>query len=85
MVEQEGDGSRPRHHPREREQRLLLRVDAAGIANAGEYALASLATHIAKAFLDDDALTRESLTLLTGTLLSQLAEVKSAAARAQSP
>ena len=67
------------------EQRLLLRVDAAGIASAGEYALASLATHIAKAFLDDDTLTRESLTLLTGTLRSQLAEVKGAAARAQSP
>jgi chromosome partition protein MukF len=67
------------------EQRLLLRVDAAGIASAGEYALASLATHIAKAFLDDDALTRESLTLLTGTLLSHLAEVKGAAARADSP
>ena len=66
------------------EQRLLLRVDAAGIASAGEYALASLATHIAKAFLDD-ALTHESLTLLTGTLLSQLAEVKGAAARAQGP
>ena len=29
------------------EQRLPLRIDAAGIANAGEYALASLATHIA--------------------------------------
>ncbi len=67
------------------EQRLLLRVDAAGIASAGEYALASLATHIAKAFLDDDALTRESLALLTGTLLSQLAEIKGAAAHAQSP
>lgn len=28
------------------EQRLLLRVDAAGVASAGEYTLASLATHI---------------------------------------
>src|SRR5713101_5275434 len=52
-----------------REQRLLSRVDGAGVVRAGEYTLTTLATGIVEFFLRDEALTRESLTLLTKTLL----------------
>lgn len=65
-----------------REQRMLARVDGAGIARAGEYALTRLAAAVVEYFLADEALTRESLTLLTGTLRAQLAEVLAAAKRA---
>jgi chromosome partition protein MukF len=66
-----------------REQRMLARVDGAGIMRAGDYALTRLAAAVVQYFLTDDALTRESLTLLTGTLSAQLAEVLAAAKRAQ--
>jgi chromosome partition protein MukF len=62
-----------------REQRLISRVDAAGVVRAGEYTLTTLANGIVEFFLHDDALTRESLTLLTKTLLASLAEIKAAA------
>jgi chromosome partition protein MukF len=62
-----------------REQRMLARVDGAGIVRAGEYALTRLAGAVIEYFLADEALTRESLTLLTGTLRAQLAEVLAAA------
>jgi chromosome partition protein MukF len=62
-----------------REQRMLARVDGAGIVRAGEYALTRLAAAVIDYFLADEALTRESLTLLTGTLRAQLAEVLAAA------
>ncbi|MCW5806870.1 MAG: chromosome partition protein MukF [Deltaproteobacteria bacterium] len=62
-----------------REQRMLARVDGAGIVRAGDYALTTLAAAIVQYFLADEALTRESLTLLTGTLGAQLAQVLSAA------
>jgi chromosome partition protein MukF len=65
-----------------REQRMLARVDGAGIVRAGEYALTRLAAAVVEYFLADEALTRESLTLLTGTLRAQLAEVLAAAKRA---
>lgn len=65
-----------------REQRMLARVDGAGIVRAGEYALTRLAAAVIEYFLADDALTRESLTLLTGTLRAQLAEVLAAAKKA---
>jgi chromosome partition protein MukF len=67
-----------------REQRMLARVDGAGIVRAGEYALTRLAAAVVEYFLADDALTRESLTLLTGTLGAQLAEVLGAAKKAES-
>jgi len=67
-----------------REQRMLARVDGAGIVRPGEYALTRLAAAVIEYFLTDDALTRESLTLLTGTLRAQLAEVLAAARRADS-
>lgn len=65
-----------------REQRMLARVDGAGIVRAGEYALTRLAAAVVEYFLADEALTRESLTLLTGTLRAQLAEILAAAKRA---
>lgn len=68
-----------------RDQRMLARVDGAGIVRAGEYALTRLAAAVVEYFLADEALTRESLTLLTGTLRAQLAEVLSAAKRADDP
>lgn len=65
-----------------REQHMLARVDGAGIVRAGEYALTRLAAAVVEYFLADEALTRESLTLLTGTLRAQLAEVLAAARKA---
>lgn len=68
-----------------REQRLLTRVDGAGVVRAGEYALTRLGTSIVEFFLEEEALTRESLTLLLRTLLTSLGEVVAAAERAVSP
>lgn len=67
-----------------RDQRLLTRVDGAGVVRTGEYALTRLATSIVDFFLEDDALTGESLTLLTGTLKTSLAEVREQARAALS-
>lgn len=66
-----------------REQRLISRVDGNGVVRAGEYALTTLANGIIEFFLHDDALTRESLTLLTKTLLASLAEIKAEARTAE--
>lgn len=68
-----------------RDQRMLGRIDGAGVVRAGEYALTRLAAAVVEYFLADEVLTRESLTLLTRTLLAQLAEVRSAASRAEDP
>ena len=65
-----------------RDQRMLARVDGAGIVRSGEYTLTRLAAAVVEYFLADEALTRESLTLLTGTLRAQLAEILAAARRA---
>jgi hypothetical protein len=61
---------------------MLARVDGAGIVRSGEYTLTRLAAAVVEYFLADEALTRESLTLLTGTLRAQLAEILAAARRA---
>jgi chromosome partition protein MukF len=61
---------------------MLARVDATGIVSAGEYALTSLATVIVKSFLEDEQLTRESLALLTGAVISSLGQIRAAAQRA---
>lgn len=85
MVEPGADNPRKRAThaiQRLRDQRMLARVDGAGIVRAGEYALTRLAAAVVEYFLADDALTRESLTLLTGTLRAQLAEVLASAKRA---
>ncbi|KLD78161.1 condensin subunit F [Xanthomonas hyacinthi] len=66
-----------------REQRMLARVDGAGIVRAGEYALTRLAAAVIEYFLTDEALTRESLSLLTGILRAQLADVLATARKAQ--
>ncbi|MBN2885457.1 MAG: condensin subunit MukF [Chromatiaceae bacterium] len=67
-----------------RDQRMLARVDGAGIVRSGEYTLTRLAAAVVNSFLDDEVLTRESLTLLTGQLRVQLAEILAAAKRADS-
>jgi chromosome partition protein MukF len=68
-----------------RDQRMLSRVDSAGFFRSGEYALTRLATGIAEFFLTDDALTRETLTVLTRSLLGSLSEILEAARQADSP
>lgn len=67
-----------------RDQRLLARVDGAGLVRAGQYALTRLGTAIAEYFLHEDLLTRESLAVLTRTLASQLSEVLHRAREARS-
>ena len=64
---------------RMRNQRMLARVDATGIISAGEYSLTRLAMLIVQSFLEDEKLTRESLALLTGAVISTLAQIRSAA------
>jgi len=65
-----------------RNQRLLARVDGHGVVRTGEYALSRLATGIVEFFLEEDVLTRESLSLLTATLAATLRDVGEAARRA---
>ncbi len=62
-----------------REQRLLARIDGAGVVRAGEYALTRLATGIVEFFLHEESLTRESLAVLIRSLLGSLNEVRKAA------
>lgn len=76
-------GKRATHAIRRlREQRLLARVDGRGVVRAGEFALTRLATGIVEFFLEEESLTRESLTLLARTLLTSLTDVAYASARA---
>ncbi|MBF2758895.1 MAG: condensin subunit MukF [Ectothiorhodospiraceae bacterium AqS1] len=60
-----------------RDQRLLARVDGTGIVKPGDYSLTRLATSIVEFFIDDERLTRESLSLLTGMLRTHLAKILS--------
>lgn len=66
-----------------REQRLLSRIDGAGVVRAGEFALSRLATGIIEFYLEEESLTRENLAVLTRTLHTSLLEVLEAARRAQ--
>lgn len=68
-----------------REQRLLARVDGAGLVRAGDYALTPLADAIVNFYLNEEQLTRESLAALTSALRSHLAEVLQRAQRARIP
>ena len=68
-----------------RDQKLLARVDGAGVLRAGEFALTGLAAGIVESFLEDESLTRENLTQLTRTLRISLAEVLTRASVAESP
>ena len=58
-----------------RAQRLLSRVDGAGLLRAGEYALSRLGASIVGFFLEEDVLTTETLTLLTRSLEASLLAV----------
>lgn len=66
-----------------RAQRLILRLDGAGVVRAGEYALSQLALDIVKRFLLDDRLTREQLDGLMNSILAGLERIKAAAESAQ--
>jgi chromosome partition protein MukF len=66
-----------------RDQRLLSRVDGAGIVRTGEFALSRLATAIVSFYLEEETLTKESLALLSRTLRAQLAETLVHAKRAE--
>jgi chromosome partition protein MukF len=59
-----------------RDQRLLSRVDGAGVVRSGSYALTRLATSIVDFYLEEEALTGESLTLLMGTLRTSLSDLR---------
>ncbi|HYP98493.1 MAG TPA: condensin subunit MukF [Polyangiaceae bacterium] len=58
-----------------RDQKLLARVDGAGVLRAGEFALTRLAASIVESYLADESLTRENLTQLTRSLRISLAEI----------
>ncbi|MCE9578079.1 MAG: condensin subunit MukF [Deltaproteobacteria bacterium] len=62
-----------------RDQRLLARVDGQGVVKAGEFALSRLATGIVEFFLEEDILTRESLSVLTASLTVAITSVLAAA------
>ena len=66
-----------------RDQRLLYRVDSAGLIRAGDYSLSQLAAAVVEFYLTDEQLTRESLALLTRTLASQLVDIRKAAEQAE--
>lgn len=68
-----------------RDQRLLVRVDGADVARPGEFTLTRLATALVEFYLADEALTVESLTLLTRALQAKLAEVSQVARLATRP
>ena len=70
-----------------RDQKLLARIDGAGLVRAGDYHLTALATGIVEYFLADehDVLTRESLGLLTGEVIANLAKIEHRAREAASP
>ncbi len=65
-----------------RDQKLLARVDGAGILRAGEFALTRLAASIVESYLEDESLTRENLTQLTRTLRTSLADILARAQQA---
>lgn len=58
-----------------RDQRLLARVDGGAALVAGAYALTGLARAIVASYLEDERLTRQSLTVLTSTLASMLSGI----------
>ncbi len=68
-----------------REQRLLLRVDAAGVLRSGRFALSRLAEAIVDFFTRQEALDSESLAVLTSTLQGLLGNLREAALQDTSP
>lgn len=63
-----------------RAQRLLIRVDGAGVRRAGEFSLSRLSLGIIEFFLEEDVLTRQNLALLLGALAERLRSIRDAAA-----
>lgn len=68
-----------------REQRLLVRVDGAGLLRPGEFGLSRLGSAVVDFYLEDEVLTRDNLDLLAHTLLANLQEVALCARRARRP
>ena len=68
-----------------REQRLLTRVDGAGVLRAGEFMLSRLAAGIAEFYLEEQVLTKDGLVLFMRTLAVSLSQVISDARRVTSP
>jgi chromosome partition protein MukF len=68
-----------------REQRLLTRVDGAGVVRAGEFTLSRLGAGIAEFFLEEQVLDKESLVLFTRTLAASLAQLIADGRLAASP
>lgn len=58
------------------EQRLLRRIDADGLVRAGDFNLSQLARSIAEFYRGEEALTRDSLSLLTKILVNTLVDIK---------
>lgn len=67
-----------------RKQRILNRIDGTQLAGAGEFSLSKLGTAIVEFFLAEDLLTRESLTVLTRSLIVHLVHVRADAKKAVS-
>ena len=90
LVEPDPDNVRKRAThaiQRLRDQKLLARIDGAGLVRAGDYNLTTLATGIVEFFIDDghDVLTRKSLGLLTGEVIANLAKIERSAREALTP
>lgn len=60
-----------------REQQFLLRVDAAGVVRAGEYALSRLALGVIDFYLEEQVLSRDTLSPITAALAATLSELSS--------
>lgn len=60
-----------------REQQFLVRVDAAGVVRAGEYALSRLALGVIDFYLEEQVLSRDTLSPLTAALAATLSELVS--------
>ena len=67
-----------------REQKMLSRIDGLGVVRAPEYSLTRLATAIIENLLEEEILTRESLSVLTRSLRFSLDEVRVACGLATS-
>lgn len=68
-----------------RGQRLLARVDGQGVVRTGEFALSRLGTAIVDFYLEEDVLTRASLSLLMTSLRVALTDVLATARAATTP
>lgn len=68
-----------------RAQRLLARVDGQGVVRTGEFALSRLGTAIVEFYLEEDVLTRASLSLLMSSLRTAIGDVLATARAATTP